>query len=187
MDFIKKLTYCTDVDLLNKDLENLLTINPWPQEDFDLKLPGNQISVTHRPNHDIWMDGTGNLYDQNKQVFIATEDEFTEFNPYIGEYTKKILSELAELEGVKFGRIRYMKLEPKKGLSIHKDFNVRYHFALKTNSNALFGEKVTNSDLSAKCYHIPADGHAYKVDTTREHFVYNGGWEDRIHLVICEA
>jgi hypothetical protein len=44
-----------------------------------------------------------------------------------------------------------------------------------------------DSDVSAKCYHIPADGYFYKVDTTKDHFVYNGGWEPRIHLVICEA
>ncbi len=43
------------------------------------------------------------------------------------------------------------------------------------------------NELSAKCYNIPADGSFYRVDTTKEHFVYNGGWEPRIHLVICSA
>ena len=79
-----------------------------------------------------------------------------------------------------------MLLEPKKGLSIHKDFDFRYHLVLNTNANALFGETM-QGDVKAVCYHIPADGHVYKVDTTREHFVYNGGWEDRIHLVINVA
>jgi len=49
------------------------------------------------------------------------------------------------------------------------------------------GEAVNDNELSAKCYNIPADGSFYRVDTTKEHFVYNGGWEPRIHLVICSA
>jgi hypothetical protein len=32
--------------------------------------------------------------------------------------------------------------------------------------------------------HLPKDGYFYCVDTTQEHFVYNGGKEERIHLVI---
>lgn len=187
MDFITKTKITADINQLQQDLKNLLHTNYWPNEDVDLKMPGNQISVTHRPGEDIWTDGTGNLYDPIKKEFFATEADFTEFNPYVGSYTKNILLELAKQEGFKLGRVRYMRLEPKKGLSIHKDFDDRYHFVIETNKNALFGEVFDDSDVRASCYHLPADGCAYRVDTTREHFVYNGGWEDRIHLVINKA
>jgi hypothetical protein len=76
---------------------------------------------------------------------------------------------------------------PKSGLSVHPDFEHRYHLSIVTNKYSYFGEHVGETDVSAKCYHIPSDGYFYKVDTTREHFVYNGGWEPRIHLVLCEA
>lgn len=186
MNFLTKTTVNADIEQLQQDLKDLLAVNDWPKEDFDLKMPGNQISVTHRPGYDIWTDGTGNLYDPIKKQFFATEADFTEFNPYLGSYTKEVLLELADKEQFKLGRVRYMRLEPKKGLSIHKDFDDRYHFVIETNKNALFGE-ATDGDVRAVCYNLPADGIAYKVDTTREHFVYNGGWEDRIHLVINKA
>jgi hypothetical protein len=80
-----------------------------------------------------------------------------------------------------------MRLMPKTGLSVHADFECRYHYVLETNKYAYFGEAVNDNELSAKCYNIPADGSFYRVDTTKEHFVYNGGWEPRIHLVICSA
>ena len=80
-----------------------------------------------------------------------------------------------------------MRLMPKTGLTVHADFEMRYHYALVTNPNAFFGEKGGENDVAATCYHIPADGNFYRVDTTRHHFVYNGGWEPRIHLVICRA
>ena len=187
MNFITKTDITADVEQLRADLNILLDKNNgWPKEDFDLKMPGNQLSATHRPGEDVWTDGTGNLWDPVKEQFIATEADFSEYNPYLGEHTKSVLEEIAQKDGVKLGRIRYMLLEPKKGLSIHKDFDFRYHLVLNTNANALFGETM-QGDVKAVCYHIPADGHVYKVDTTREHFVYNGGWEDRIHLVINVA
>lgn len=185
MEFITKLNFQTDVNLLNQDLENLLKIFPWPTKNFEKKSSGNQISITHRPGKDIWEDGTRMLHDRVKKEFIATEADFTEFNPMLGEYTKDMLRNFSKSEGMKLGRIRYMRLEPKKGLSVHRDSCQRYHFALSTNPNSFFAEKVNEGKVAAKCYHIPADGFAYKVDTLRDHFVYNGGWEDRIHIVVC--
>jgi hypothetical protein len=187
MKFITELNIQADVERLRADLNLLLEKhNGWPKEDFDLKMPGNQLSATHRPGEDIWTDGTGNLWDPVKEQFVATEADFSEYNPYLGEYTKSVLEELKQKEGVNLGRIRYMLLEPKKGLSIHKDFDFRYHLVLNTNAGALFGETM-QGDVKAACYHLPSNGIVYKVDTTREHFVYNGGWENRIHLVINKA
>jgi hypothetical protein len=108
-------------------------------------------------------------------------------NPAIGDYTKNILAQLSEHVNCRFGRIRYMRLMPKTGLSIHTDKEQRYHLVLDTHKGALFGHYTGEDPEIAKCYHIPADGYFYKVDTRMPHFVYNGGWEPRIHLVICEA
>jgi uncharacterized RmlC-like cupin family protein len=80
-----------------------------------------------------------------------------------------------------------MRLMPKTGLTVHADFETRYHYVIKTNPNAFFGEKIEENEVAAVCYHMPADGHFYHVDTTRPHFVYNGSFEPRIHLVICKV
>jgi len=188
MNIIKKLEYTSHLDRMKEDLNNLLLVVPWPKEDFDLKLPGNQLGVSYRRGaKDIILDASGSLYDKQQQKFIAKESDFTEINLGVGEYTRSMIANLAQKENTVFGRIRYMRLMPKTGLSIHADFEMRYHYVLETNKYALFGDATPDSELSAKCYHVPADGHFYKVDTTREHFVFNGGWEPRIHLVICEA
>ena len=126
------------------------------------------------------------MYDKELKHFIGSESDFTEWNP-VGNYTKEIIEQLGDFLKTKFGRIRYMRLMPKSGLSVHADFEVRYHLVLKTNPYAYFGEEVTDDQISAKCYHIPSNGHFYKVNTLKNHFVFNGGWDPRIHLVLAEA
>ena len=188
--FITKLDLLFDVEQLRNDLEQLLNIRPWPERTIinDKIYPANQLGITYRKNaDDIWLDAGGNLYDFEKKEFIATEKDFSELNDNVGEYTKNMLTEISKKIGKNFGRIRYMKMPMKQGLTVHRDFEVRYHIVLHTNPGAMFGETVNEEGLAAKCYHIPADGCVYKVDTTRKHFVYNGGWDDRIHMVLCEA
>jgi hypothetical protein len=187
-NFITKTDFSIKLDQIKKDLEHLLSVQPWPEIDFHKQLPGNQLGVTYRPGaENKWLDASGSLYDKNLQKFIGKESDFTEWSEHLPSYTRSVIEQLAVHENTQFGRIRFMRLMPKTGLSVHPDFEHRYHLSIVTNKYAYFGEHVNDPSLSAKCYHIPADGHFYKVDTTRDHFVYNGGWEPRIHLVLCEA
>jgi hypothetical protein len=188
MNFITKTKFNCDLEKIKADLESLLKVYAWPEMDKEKLLPGNQIGLTHRSNAtDIWLDASGSLYDKTLKKFTAEEKDFNTWNPHTPSYTRTILENLAEQENTSFGRIRFMRLMPKSGLSVHPDFEHRYHLSIVTNKYSYFGEHVGETDVSAKCYHIPSDGYFYKVDTTREHFVYNGGWEPRIHLVLCEA
>jgi hypothetical protein len=188
MTYITKLDLTADLDQIKQDLETVLSVQFWPTEDFVKKTSGNQISIKHRPGvTDVFTDGQGSLVNKETGEAYAKEADFSEYNPYLPEYTKSIIEELSNKVGCKFGRIRYMRLMPKTGLSIHSDTEQRYHLVLQTNKGALFGHYTGDEPEVAKCYHIPADGYFYKVDTRLPHFVYNGGWEPRIHLVICEA
>lgn len=187
MNFIKKLDFSVDIEKVQQELSATIEQIGWPEQQIinDKYYSPNQLGLTYRPNAEFpWIDATGSLYDEKLHKFIAKEEDFTEWNP-IGNYTKQIIEELGVRENKKFGRVRYMQLMPKTGLSIHADLETRYHLVIKTNPGALFGE-YTGEEVAARCYHVPADGHFYHVDTTRKHFVYNGGWEPRIHLVICE-
>jgi hypothetical protein len=177
--FIKKLNITADVALVNSDLENILTMTNWGVE--------NQIGLSHRavPKKDIWKDCVGSLYDYETGLDIANENDFAQLNTNIPSYLKSKLEELASSENIKIGRVRFMRLLPKTGLSVHADTSVRYHFVLKTNPNAYIAHTFHAGNVSALCFHIPSDGQFYKVDTTKHHFVYNGGKEPRIHLVIC--
>lgn len=177
--FIKKLDLSADVTQVENDLNTILSYTDWGIE--------NQIGLTHRKilKNDIWKDCVGSLYDRETGVDLANEEEFTEMNVNVPGYVKEKLQELSILENCNLGRVRFMRLMPKTGLTVHADTSVRYHLVLKTNPFAYIGHTFNAGNVSALCFHIPADGYFYKVDTTKHHFVYNGGLDPRIHLVVC--
>lgn len=145
----------------------------------------NQLSLKCRSDvENQYLDGIGSLYNQKTKQFEAEEKDFFNYVDNIGDYTKSVIKSIEKRENIKIGRARYMRMPSKRGLSIHYDLEQRYHIAIKTQPTVLFGE-YTGDEISAKCYNIPSDGSVYKVDTTRNHFVFNGSWEDRIHLVLC--
>jgi hypothetical protein len=194
MKFIEKLDYTADLNQMNSDLDKVISELGWLESKIvkdGRTYPPGQIGLNYRIDAEYpWYDASGSLYDTKKNEFIDKETSFTEWNP-IGEYTKTIIEKLKKSLDINFGRIRYMRLMPKTGLSVHQDFDVRYHYVLKTNDRSFFGlaEPMIdeNGVSSARCYNIPADGHFYRIDTRRNHFVYNGGWEPRIHLVFADA
>jgi hypothetical protein len=188
MNFIEKINISVDLEQAQKDLNELLEYHPWPPEDFVRKSSGNQIGVSFRPDAaNPWLDADGSLIDKQTGEILGKESDFTEINPFLPSYTRTILNQLSKQQDTRFGRIRYMRLMPKTGLTIHSDTERRYHLALETNPFALLGEYTGGGAMAASCYHIPADGHFYYINTVKPHFVYNGGWEPRIHLVISEV
>jgi hypothetical protein len=178
---INKTNITVDLEQMRKDLEHVLTLQKWPSPPPLSKLPHNQICLNHKEGStDPWLEGAGSLKNSGLE-----ESDFNTYHKDLPEYTRTVLENLAQKEGVKFGRVRYMRLPSKSGLSVHYDDEQRYHLVLQTNRFAMFGHVYEGDDELGKIYHIPADATFYKVDTTLTHFVYNGGWEDRIHLVIC--
>lgn len=174
-DFIKKLKYTADISKVNQDLELIL-------QNYCTWEPEWQIGLRHRSGSlNPWKDAVGGLPNHEQ------ESTFSIWHKNCPEYTKQILDELALQEKVTWGRIRFMLANPKQGLSMHIDHQPRYHLVIKTNPSAIFGECFKHNQVRSICYHIPANSHWYKVDTTREHFIYNGGLTPRIHLVCCPA
>ena len=174
--FLEKLDIKVDLDKVNQDLETILTKTSWHN---------NQIGLTYRPGaSNLWQDSTGSLYDRVNNIELVKESEFTELNPETPLYLIYILKVLRERQNFKIGRARFMKLKPNTGLSVHADTTERYHLVIKTNKDAFIAHTMKTGILAAACFHMPADATFYKVDTKMHHFVYNGGSEDRIHLVI---
>jgi hypothetical protein len=177
-NFITKINHTVDLSRLSSDLDSILEMTSWD--------PENQIGLRHRPNCvDPWKDSIGSIHDPITNVIHAREQDFNIWNADCPQYTKSILEDFGQQQGLTWGRIRFMRAQPKHGLSMHWDKEPRFHIVLKTNISAIFGECFRNNPVRATAYHMPADGHWYRVDTTREHFVYNGGREPRIHLVCC--
>jgi hypothetical protein len=178
--FIKRIeNLSVDLTQIKNDLGWVLTQTDW--------LPENQIGLTHRlkAENNLWKDNVGGLYDKERKVELVSETEFTEFNPDAPSYTRNILYQLADQENFNLGRVRYMLLESKRGLTVHFDTSERYHLVIETNPYAYISHTVKTNSVKAMCYHLPADGHFYQINTRQEHFVYNGGTAPRIHLVIC--
>ena len=103
------------------------------------------------------------------------EEQFNEFVPeYNDTYFKYVYDKLSKI--YKLGRTRVLKKEPRSTLSWHKDPETRLHIQIITN----YGCRMVIDD---RAYHMPADGSVYLTNTTKYHNFFNGGEEDRIHIV----
>ena len=100
---IKKTDFSVDtsrvLDELNFVLHNRVW---WPEETVTANKPQNQISLRHRANAtgNLWLDGIGSLVDRDTGQMFAEEKDFSEWNKDTPEYTKQILEELMQREGV---------------------------------------------------------------------------------------
>lgn len=176
--FVTRLNFTANLEQVQRDLDEILTKTSWAHE--------QQIGLTYRPGAtDLWKDSTGSLYDRENNIELHKEEEFSEFNSSTPVYLSSLLNEFCNFQGIKIGRARFMRLLPKTGLTVHADTTERYHLVIYTNPVAYIANTLKNAGtVAAVCYHMPADSNFYKVDTTREHFVYNGGKTERVHLVI---
>jgi hypothetical protein len=180
---IKKLDLQSNLDLCQHISSNIEASVGWGHT--------NQIGLRCKPNSaDPWFDSAGSLYDHKTKSHQSSEYDFTVWNLDSDSYLRQQIEKLQELEKFSIGRVRIMNLLPQRGLSVHRDKEVRYHLVLKTNPLAYFAfsdrMKALPTDVTemGRFYHIPKDGFWYFVDTTKLHWVYNGGKENRIHIVV---
>jgi len=105
------------------------------------------------------------------------EYAYTEFVKDLEDtYFKKVYDQLAKK--FKLGRVRILLKEPRSTLSWHRDPEPRLHIPIITNPGCLMViENVAK--------HLPADGSAYITNNIKYHNAFNGGEENRVHLVAC--
>ena len=105
------------------------------------------------------------------------ESEYSEFIPdYENTYFKEVFDILTSK--YKLGRVRILLKEPRSTLSWHRDPEPRLHIPIITNPGCLMV-----IDNVAK--HMPADGSVWITNNTKYHNAFNGGEENRVHLVAC--
>jgi len=141
------------------------------------QIPGNPNSTKGnfargvywtKPDHD------GNEVVRDK---ILDETLYTEFvKDFEDTYFKKVYETL-KLK-FKLGRVRILLKEPRSTLSWHRDPEPRLHIPIITNPGCLMVIENT-----AK--HLPADGSVYITNNVKYHNAFNGGEENRVHLVAC--
>ena len=105
------------------------------------------------------------------------EEDYSEFiSDYENTYFKEVFDTLSKK--YKLGRVRILLKEPRSTLSWHRDPEPRLHIPIITNPGCLMViENVAK--------HMPADGSVWITNNTKYHNAFNGGEENRIHLVAC--
>ncbi len=105
------------------------------------------------------------------------ESKYTEFlDEYKNTYFKEVYDKLSKK--YKLGRVRLLLKEPRSTLSWHRDPEPRLHIPIYTNPGA-----IMVIDHIAK--HMPADGSVWITNNRKYHNAFNGGEENRVHLVAC--
>ena len=141
------------------------------------KVPGDDKSIQGHNVRGIYYtkpDETGKEVMRDKPI---DESKYTELvsdfkNTYFEEVYKKLKSKF------KIGRVRILLKEPRSTLSWHRDPEPRLHIPIITN-------KGCRMVIDEVCRHMPADGSVTITNNTKYHNFFNGGEQNRIHLVAC--
>ena len=141
------------------------------------RVPGDPESIKGDKARGLYWtkpDKSGN--EVSRDVAID-ESSYTELVPeFKNTYFKEVIEALSSK--YKLGRIRILLKEPRSTLSWHRDPEPRLHIPIITNPGCLMV-----IDNVAK--HLPADGSVWVTNNTKYHNAFNGGEENRVHLVAC--
>ena len=183
-DFYEVPNLNFDISKLRKDLDKILKnkkfnspgvthfgaipINQIPNDESSIK--GNNI----RGRYWTIADDTG------KEVSRDIDIDESKYTQLVPEFEKTYFKEVFETlkERFKLGRVRLLLKEPRSTLSWHKDPECRLHVPIITN-------KGCSMVIENVAKHLPADGKVWITNNTKYHNFFNGGEEDRIHLVAC--
>ena len=143
-----------------------LPLNQVPNDENSIK--GNNIRGVY------WTlpDETGKEVSRDVPI---DESKYTQIVP---DFEKTYFQEVYDILRKKFklGRVRILLKEPRSTLSWHRDPEPRLHIPIITNPGA-------HLVIDERLLHLPADGNVWFTDTRKYHTVFNGGEENRIHLV----
>ena len=173
-----------DVEKLRSDLEKILKIKNFSSlgiKNFAAlplnRIPGDNSSIEgHNVRGVYWTipDESGKEAMRDKAI---DESKYTELLPeFKGTYFEEVFNILSK--NFKLGRVRILLKEPRSTLSWHRDPEPRLHIPIITNK----GCRMVIEDVSK---HMPADGTVTITNNTKYHNFFNGGEQNRIHLVAC--
>ena len=141
------------------------------------QIPGDEDSIKGNNIRGIYWtkpDSTGVEVQRESKI---DESKYTEFvDEFKNTYFKEVYDQLTKK--FKLGRMRLLLKEPRSTLSWHRDPEPRLHIPIYTNPGA-----IMVVDQVAK--HMPADGSVWVTNNTKYHNAFNGGEENRVHLVAC--
>jgi len=183
-DFYRVPDLKFDILRLRSDLEKVLKKKKFSS-------PGvshfGAISLNQIPNNSDSIKGN-NIRGQywtipdetGKEVSRDIPIEESKYTQVVPEFENTYFSEVYKIlsEKFKLGRVRILLKEPRSTLSWHKDPEPRLHIPIITN----LGCSMVIENVAK---HLPADGSVTITNNTKYHNFFNGGEQNRIHLVAC--
>ena len=141
------------------------------------QIPGDPESIKgHNVRGVFWTkpDSSGNEVQRDQKI---DESKYSEFiKDFKNTYFKEVYDELSKR--YKLGRVRLLLKEPRSTLSWHRDPEPRLHIPIYTNPGCLMV-------IDKIAHHMAADGSVWITNNLKYHNAFNGGEENRVHLVAC--
>ena len=141
------------------------------------QIPGQPDSIKGKNTRGVFWTKPDHTGKESARDIPIDETAYTEFvKDFEHTYFKEVYDKLSKK--FKLGRARVLLKEPRSTLSWHRDPEPRLHIPIITNPGCIMViENVAK--------HLPADGSVYVTNNIKYHNAFNGGEENRVHLVAC--
>jgi len=141
------------------------------------QIPGNKNSTRGENIKGVYWTKPTSSGKEEKRAIHIDESSYTEFVKELEDtYFKEVYDTLSKK--FKLGRVRILLKEPRSTLSWHRDPEPRLHIPIITNPGCIMV-------IENVAQHLPADGSVYITNNVKYHNAFNGGEENRVHLVAC--
>ena len=141
------------------------------------QIPGNPDSIKGENVKGVYWTKPDSSGKEVLRAKAINEKDYTEFVKDLEDtYFKEVYDALSKR--FKLGRVRILLKEPRSTLSWHRDPEPRLHIPIITNPGCIMV-------IENVAQHLPADGSAYITNNLKYHNAFNGGEENRVHLVAC--
>ena len=139
------------------------------------QIPNDPNSNTGGNVRGLYWTKPDSTYEEVQREEVIDELQYSEFVKLFEDtYFKEMYDALTKK--YKLGRVRLLWKLPRTTLSWHRDPEPRLHIPIVSN----FGARMC---IDTEVHHMPADGSVWITDNTKYHNAFNGGEEDRVHLV----
>ena len=141
------------------------------------QIPGDPDSIKGENVKGVYWTKPDSSGKETLRAKPINEKAYTEFVKDLEDtYFKEVYDVLSKR--FKLGRVRILLKEPRSTLSWHRDPEPRLHIPIITNPGCIMV-------IENVAQHLPADGSAYITNNLKYHNAFNGGEENRVHLVAC--
>ena len=139
------------------------------------QIPNDPNSITGGNVRGLYWTKPDSTYEEVQREEVIDEVQYSEFVKLFEDtYFKEMYDAITKR--YKLGRVRLLWKLPRTTLSWHRDPEPRLHIPIVSN----FGARMC---IDTEVHHMPADGSVWITDNTKYHNAFNGGEEDRVHLV----